>query len=59
MGDDGGNGICFFLGLVAGAVIGGVIMGSMTSAGWRAETVNRGFAVYDSKTGEWQWKEAP
>jgi len=24
---------------------------------WCKETVERGFAEHDSKTGEWQWKE--
>lgn len=37
--------------------IGLVVAEDVTRKNWQAECVKRGFAEYNQKTGEWQWKE--
>lgn len=41
--------ICVGIGLVFGKIA--------ADDRWKADLVERGYAQYDSKTGEWGWKE--
>ncbi len=49
--------ILYIVALIAGTVI-GVEQGRIwCNKDWHKKLVERGFAEYDSKTGEWRWKE--
>ena len=44
-----------FTWIASGIVIGGIIGFVATTAAWRAETVERGLAIYCPADGEWAW----
>ena len=57
MGDDNGRGI-WMPALCFGVLLLGSWMGStIEKLSWQKEAVEYGYAEYDSKTGDWQWKE--
>jgi len=47
----------FFTGLIIGIVLGGIICFFTLKVQLQREAVEKGFAEYNSKTAEWQWKE--
>ncbi len=62
MGDDEGYGIIFGIGLFIGFLITALaftIFGTETkkASELKREAIERNFAEFDSKTGEWQWIE--
>jgi len=44
------GGLCFVVGVILG--------GASCTGSWQGETIKRGLAIYDPKTGKWQWKES-
>jgi hypothetical protein len=59
MGDDGGLGIFFILGLAFGALLGFFAGAGARNDYWKQESLNRGVAAYDSQTGAWKWTVEP
>ncbi len=42
--------------LLVGAVFGGSVAGAYVEADFRADAIERGYAQYCAKSGDWAWK---
>jgi len=51
--------LCFAYvgGLILGGIIGAVFTSLSVDAVWKHESVERGFAHYNSQNGDWEWME--
>lgn len=49
--------LCGFIGFLLGSVLVGSIGIGIVNSSWKANTIKRGYAEYNSQTGNWQWKE--
>lgn len=59
MGDDGGLGAAFFVGVVFGFVVGAFVAFMVLDASWQKAAVKHGAAVYVTIDGEsvWKWND--
>jgi hypothetical protein len=59
MGDDNGYGIIFGLGLLIGFIVTAFLFGTIGPdvKKFKQEAIERNFAEFNCKTGEWQWIE--
>jgi len=46
------------LAIIVGFVIGAAAAWELSGRYWQEYVVKRGFAEYDSKTGNWRWKDS-
>lgn len=60
MSEDALKGLFLVIVIVVFSAMAGVFVGNvMTVNYYREEALNRGFAEYNSATGDWQWKGEP
>lgn len=62
MGDDNGYGIIFGIGFVCGILLSSVVISiigpeSKKASELKQEAIERNYAEFNSKTGDWQWIE--
>lgn len=47
----------FFMGIFIGFILGLIVLVIPENYQWKNDAINRGFARYNEKTGNWEWKE--
>lgn len=49
--------LCVVLGTLIGVAVAMFISIPINNSNWREAAIKRGYAEYNSQTGNWQWKE--